>query len=134
MNDKNIQSFLIAMVLIITILVVILTNEHVFEPEKIPSLVMVERANRSLELVSNSVSKWRREYSHPLIIISASHQAHAYGSEILNRDNWHDFMNDEEIGQFLQRIEEEDGSNKNNSVASRLSFNGNRPRRKTFEA
>lgn len=124
---------MIAITLIITVLIIILTNEHVFEPEKIPSLVMVERANRSLELVANAVSKWRREYSHPLIIISASHQAQAYGSEILNRDNWHDFMNDDEINQFLERIEDDEGSNRNNSIVSRLSFANNRPRRKTFE-
>ena len=133
MNDKHVQSFLIAITLIITILVIILTNEHVFEPEKIPSLVMVERANESLDFVDNPIRKWRREFSHPLIVISASHQAHVYGSEILTRDNWNDFMNDEEIRQFLQRIEAEDGSNRNDSVASRMSFHNGRQRRRTFE-
>lgn len=133
MNDMHIQSFFIAMIMIMTILVIVLTNEHVFEPEKIPSLVMVERANQSLDLVANSISKWRREYSHPLIVISASHQAHVYGSEILIRDNWHDFMNDEEIKQFLQKIDGEDDSHKGGSIADRNSLGTFKRKRQSYD-
>lgn len=122
-NDMNLQAFIVTVTLLCTIVFVIYTNEEVFEAEKIPSLVMAERANRSLDLIQDSISKWRKEYSHPLLLISAAQQAQAYGVEILQRDNWHDFMNDDEINDFLHRIEDED-SHKNSQV-NRHSFEQN---------
>lgn len=122
LHDMNMQSFLVVMTIIMTIVVFIRTKEDVFESDKINELVMIEKANQNLELVPDSVSKWRKEYSHPLILISAAHQAQAYGVEILRRDNWHEFMNDDEINEFLHKMDEEESHK--NSIASRPSLSG----------
>ena len=119
-HEMNLQSFLVIMTIIMTIVVLIRTKEDVFESEKIRELVMVEKANQNLELAADSISKWRKEYSHPLILISAAHQAQAYGIEILKRDNWHEFMNDDEINEFLHKMDD-DESHKG-SIASRHSI------------
>lgn len=79
----NIAAFIVILTMIITIVVWKKTNDQVFDEEKIPSLVMVEKANQSLELSETSISKWRREYSHPLLLISSSHPDHAYQVEVL---------------------------------------------------
>lgn len=108
LNDNNLPAFFVVLTIIITLIIWKKTSDNVFEEEKIPSLIMVERANKNLELNEDSISKWRKEYSHPLLLISASHHAQAYGVEILKRDNWQDFMNDDEINNFLNRIEEDE--------------------------
>lgn len=119
-HDMKMQSFIVAMTMILTIIILVRTKEEVFEFEKIPALVMVEKANQNLELAQDSVSKWRKEYSHPFLLTSAYHQVQAYGVEILKRDNWHEFMNDDEISQFLVKIDREES--RKYSVASRPSM------------
>ena len=83
-NDMNIAALVVILTIIITIVVWKRTNAEVFNAEAIPSLIMVEKANQSLELSEASVSKWRREYSHPLLLISSSHPAQAYQVEVVN--------------------------------------------------
>lgn len=107
-NEMNIPAFFVVLTILLTLIVWKRTNEEVFDAEKIPMLQQVERANQSMELIEDSISKWRKEYSHPLLLISASHQAHVYGAEILRRDNWQEFINDDEIHDFLERIEEDE--------------------------
>lgn len=107
-NDMNLPAFFVILTILMTLVIWKKTNDEVFDEEKIPSLQMVERATQSLEMSEDSISKWRKEYSHPLLLISASHHAQAYGVEILRRDNWQEFMNDDEINDFLHKIEDEE--------------------------
>lgn len=80
----NIAALVVVLTIIITIVVWKRTHDQVFDAEKIPSLKMAERANQSLELSEDSISKWRKEYSHPLLLISSSHPNQAYQVEVLN--------------------------------------------------
>jgi hypothetical protein len=130
-NGFHGQAFFIVMALVTTILVILITNEEIFEAEKVPSIVMIEKIGRGLELEKDSINKWRKEYSHPLLPISASHQAHAFGAEILKRDNWHEFIDDEQMKRFLSRLEEREESVKL-SIHSRMSYSMHQVRR-TFE-
>lgn len=108
MNEMNVPAFFVVLTIIVTVIIWKRTSDDVFEEERIPALMMAERANKSLELKDEYVSKWRKEYSHPLLLISASHHAQAYGVEILRRDNWQEFMDDNEINEFLRKIEDDD--------------------------
>lgn len=82
----NLPAFFVVITIIVTLIIWKRTSDDVFDEEKIPSIVMVENANRNLELTEDSISKWRKEYSHPLLLISASHHAQAYGVEILKEE------------------------------------------------
>jgi hypothetical protein len=80
----NLASFFVILTIIISLIIWKKTNDEVFDAEKVPNLIMVEKANQGLELGEESISKWRKEYSHPLLLISSSHPNHAYQVEVLS--------------------------------------------------
>jgi hypothetical protein len=80
----NLAAFFVILTIILSLIVWKRTSEEVFDAEKIPNLIMVERANQSLDLSDESISQWRQEYSHPLLLTSIAHpHNHAYQVEVL---------------------------------------------------
>jgi hypothetical protein len=90
LNDCSYQSAIMGILLAITIMVLIMNIEEVYDPIKID----FENMESDLEVKDQDLQKWREEYTHPLLLNSSGQNTAIFNAEV------------KDMEQVFERVEE----------------------------